>query len=114
MALAGDSLGWLYSVEWPIFALFGLVFWWNIIHDDPNKVGHKGLILARKQILTAAGADHGVEGDAGPSTEDPESRDDISLSGLNIARIRREAESDDEMAAYNEYLASLSKKKRKK
>lgn len=35
VALAGDSLGDLYSAEWPIFGMFGIVAWWRLIHDDP-------------------------------------------------------------------------------
>jgi len=116
IALAGDSLGWLYSVEWPIFALFGLVFWWNIIHDDPNKVGHKGLVLARKQMLTTSATDQRTPDNTDSLNENTVADKDqnIQLSGIDLAHIRLEAESDDEMAAYNEYLANLSEKKRKK
>jgi hypothetical protein len=34
-ALAGNSLSWAYSVEWPVFALFAVVGWWHLIHEDP-------------------------------------------------------------------------------
>src|ERR1700689_3510577 len=44
VALAGDSLGWLYSVEWPVFACFGLYFWWFWIHDDPSDLGRRKLL----------------------------------------------------------------------
>jgi DNA-binding transcriptional regulator of glucitol operon len=43
VALAGDDLGWLYSIEWPVFGIFGIVVWWNLIHDDPEKVGNSAL-----------------------------------------------------------------------
>ena len=36
VALAGDSLADLYSVEWPVFAVFGIVAWWRLIHDEPG------------------------------------------------------------------------------
>src|ERR1700690_1531587 len=43
IGLSGDSLGWVYSVMWPCFALFGTVFWWHFVHDDPDTIGARGL-----------------------------------------------------------------------
>jgi integral membrane protein len=34
-ALAGNGLSWLYSVEWPIFAILAIGGWWRLIHEDP-------------------------------------------------------------------------------
>jgi hypothetical protein len=34
-ALAGNSLSWVYSVEWPIFAILAVAGWWHLIHEDP-------------------------------------------------------------------------------
>ena len=35
-ALAGNGLSWVYSVEWPIFALIAIAAWWQLIHEDPQ------------------------------------------------------------------------------
>ncbi len=35
-ALAGNTLSWFYSVEWPVFAVLALVGWWYLIHEDPD------------------------------------------------------------------------------
>src|SRR5580704_3970375 len=35
-ALAGNSLSWVYSVEWPLFALLAIWGWWHLIHEDPE------------------------------------------------------------------------------
>lgn len=35
VAMGGNGLAYLYAVEWPVFAVFGIVMWWNFIHDDP-------------------------------------------------------------------------------
>ncbi|MGA2529678.1 MAG: DUF3817 domain-containing protein [Acidimicrobiales bacterium] len=35
-ALAGNELSWVYSVEWPIFALIAIYGWWYLIHEDPE------------------------------------------------------------------------------
>jgi hypothetical protein len=85
IALGGDGLGWVYSVMWPCFALFSVVLWWNIVHDDPETVGARGL-----RRLQQEGATEGHE--AGTVADDP----------ITAA----EAE-DAELAAYNAYLAQL-------
>lgn len=33
-ALAGNELSWVYSVEWPIFALIAVWAWWHLVHED--------------------------------------------------------------------------------
>jgi len=35
-ALAGNELSWVYSVEWPVFALLALLGWWHLVHEDPE------------------------------------------------------------------------------
>jgi integral membrane protein len=35
-ALGGNELSWVYSVEWPIFALLAIWGWWHLIHEDPE------------------------------------------------------------------------------
>lgn len=36
-ALAGNTLSWAYSVEWPLFALIAIAGWWHLIHEDPDE-----------------------------------------------------------------------------
>lgn len=31
-ALGGHSFSWMYVVEWPLFAGFGLYVWWTLLH----------------------------------------------------------------------------------
>ncbi len=90
IALSGDSIGWVYSVMWPCFAVFGAVFWWTLIHDDPETVGAKGL-----RRLQEAGGDQALD-----SAENTISSDEL----IDMA----EAE-DPELAAYNAYLAELAR-----
>ncbi|MGH8979493.1 MAG: DUF3817 domain-containing protein [Acidimicrobiales bacterium] len=35
-ALAGNQLSWVYSVEWPIFAILAVFGWWHLLHEDPD------------------------------------------------------------------------------
>jgi len=88
VALSGDSLGWVYTFMWPCFAVFGLVLWWNIVHDDPETVGARGLRRLRQESAPTV-----TEVDASP--------------GDVIARAEAE---DAELAAYNAYLAELQRR----
>ncbi len=80
-AFAGNSLSYLYSVEWPIFAILGAVGWWVLIHTDPDTVGAKGLRRAQRR----------------PSTPAPAP-----------PPVRHVEEEDEALAAYNDRLARLS------
>jgi integral membrane protein len=35
-ALSGNGLSWVYSVEWPIFAVIAVIGWWQLLHEDPD------------------------------------------------------------------------------
>jgi len=35
VALAGNSLSWAYTIEWPCFSVIAVVAWWHLIHEDP-------------------------------------------------------------------------------
>lgn len=48
-ALAGNSLSWVYSVEWPIFALLALGGWWHLVHEDPHAYGVRQARQARER-----------------------------------------------------------------
>ncbi len=88
VALSGNSLGWLYSVEWPFFAGFGAWVWWNLIHDYPDTIGARALRQARQSLRD---------------------RREIDLPETPSAELRQRLEEEDpEMAAYNAYLASLA------
>jgi hypothetical protein len=47
-ALGGHSFSWLYVVEWPLFAGFGIYVWWTLLHGRdrvPRTSGSKGKTL---------------------------------------------------------------------
>jgi len=35
-ALKGNGLSWVYSAEWPGFAVLAVLAWWHLIHEDPE------------------------------------------------------------------------------
>jgi hypothetical protein len=88
-AFDGNGLSYLYSVEWPIFALLGLWGWWVFIHTDPDEAGASG-----QRHLMASVAESASVG-----------------SDLDRTDTRRRLEDeDDELAAYNDRLAALAER----
>jgi hypothetical protein len=102
-ALSGNALSWVYTFEWPIFAVYAVFMWWKLIHEEPVPEESAG----RSEAGTGAGAhadtrpDAGAEGDAGADTGTDAGADED----------RRQ---DDELAAYNRYLADLHASGRRK
>ncbi|HUY23064.1 MAG TPA: hypothetical protein VMV22_12085 [Acidimicrobiales bacterium] len=88
VARSGDSLGWVYAVMWPCFAVFASVFWWHFVHDDPATLGRRGTHRLQQ---------------AAEDTVDPHEQE---LRELALAAAEAE---DPELAAYNAYLASLAR-----
>jgi hypothetical protein len=99
IALSGDDLGWVYSVMWPCFAIFGTIFWWYLVHDDPETLGARG---QRRAAAESTGAP-GLSG-AGAARTEPASPD----AETDADRLARAEEDDPELAAYNAYLADLA------
>jgi hypothetical protein len=95
-AESGNALSWAYTFEWPIFAVFGVVFWAKTIrdelrpHSDPGEVPDVDL-PAGAAVSKVAGVSTGAGQDAGPAGPAGE-----------------EDEPDPELAAYNAYLARLN------
>jgi hypothetical protein len=86
---SGNDIGWAYAVMWPFFAIYSVVLWWHLIHDDPETVGARG--LRRVWIASGRAAD----------AEQRKARRDEA--------IRQAEEDDPELAAYNAYLADLAR-----
>jgi len=97
VGLSGDSLGWIYSVMWPCFAVFGTIFWWHFVHDDPDTVGRRGLHRLQEAAATQTAEQPPARGHGGTGPDPGE-----------LALARAEAE-DPELAEYNAYLAALSR-----
>src|SRR6266487_2342046 len=55
-AMAGNTLSWAYTFEWPVFAVFGIVFWVKTIRDELHPPPEAG---ARAEVELPAGAPAG-------------------------------------------------------
>jgi len=84
-AFDGNGLSYLYSVEWPVFAIVGVWGWWVFIHTDPGEAGRAGQNKLSAQT-------------PGPSKE--EERVQVPTRHLE--------DEDEALAAYNDRLAALA------
>lgn len=85
-AESGNALSWAYTFEWPVFAIFGIVFWAKTIRDElkpPAEAGEADDVEVPVNGSVTARAGHGA-------AEDPEEP------------------GDPELEAYNAYLARLN------
>ncbi len=53
-ALAGHTLAWAYSFEWPIFGLMGIYLWWRLLHQTADAAGAMRGARRRRRPHTAA------------------------------------------------------------
>jgi len=88
-AESGNALSWAYTFEWPLFAGFAVFFWAKTIRDEvhpPALAGPADAVGLPGGVPVPPPADGGqARGDGGPGGEDD----------------------DEELAAYNAYLARL-------
>jgi hypothetical protein len=89
-AEGGNALSWAYTFEWPIFVIFGVVFWAKTIVDE-----------WRQQSARAAP-------DLRPPAPHPDDALELPAGAHTAAAIDDEAAADPELAAYNAYLARLN------
>jgi hypothetical protein len=117
-AFDGNGLSYLYSVEWPIFAIVGLVAWWALVHTDPETVGARAQRrLAARIRSTGPGGSDGIDGTDGRNdgidrTDGPDGPGQASAmdryQATSSTPNRDRAVEDDELAAYNDHLAELA------
>jgi hypothetical protein len=87
-AEAGNALSWAYTFEWPVFAVFGVVFWVKTIIDE-----------SRPADADREAAQVDLPVGAGPA---------LRSAGAGRAAGDADGEPDPELAAYNAYLARLN------
>jgi hypothetical protein len=83
-ALSGNTLSWAYVFEWPIFAGYAVFVWWRLIHQESARPS--GAAASRGDDVPGP---HGARASPGS------------------AAVGEPDESDEELAAYNRYLAAL-------
>jgi hypothetical protein len=84
-AVAGNPLSYLYAVEWPVFAIGGVIGWWLLLHSAPvtaEEREHRRAFEARQRQTAQAAK-------------------------------RRPEEEDEALRAYNDHLAELAESDRR-
>jgi hypothetical protein len=89
-AESGNALSWAYTFEWPIFVIFGVVFWAKTIVDEWRQQSAR------------------VTPDLTPPAPHPADALELPAGAHTPAAIDDEAAADPELAAYNAYLARLN------
>ena len=111
-ALDGNSLSYVYSVEWPVLAIVGVWVWWSLIHTDFDTVGARAQRRMAAQATTTQTSPGGPEGPA-DRTADARSSAPVPASPA-AGPIRHREDEDEALAAYNDRLAALAADSRPK
>jgi len=96
-ALAGNGLSWAYTFEWPIFAIMGAIFWAKTIRDEFRIRSGTAEPAAGPDLSGLPGLPPGPGAAPGMTT----------MAGSSPDAVGAEPE-DEELAAYNAYLARLN------
>jgi hypothetical protein len=100
-ALDGNALSWAYTFEWPIFAIFGAVFWVKTIKDELHPAAPPGV----REVTLPEGAGIPAQPEAGDGPKGP----GTALMRYGWGEPDEDDPPDPELDEYNAYLARLSK-----
>jgi hypothetical protein len=53
-AIQGNTLSYLYSVEWPFFAVVAGIGWWQMVHDTPEDIAARREYHAKMRAASVA------------------------------------------------------------
>jgi hypothetical protein len=106
-ATHGDSVAWIYTVEWPFFAGYAVYMWWKLLHDDAD---------VRRAAMSAPAAvvRRPLAGPVGRSQPRTRVDGENPAMALPLPAFDPYDDSDPELAAYNRYLASLHERDRRR
>ncbi len=98
-ALSGNGLSWAYTFEWPLFACFAVVFWAKTIKDEfrIKRGGTPGPGASTEDLPAGIGGVAGTAGFAG-----------FRAVQVSTAEPTADEDEDEELSAYNAYLARLN------
>lgn len=119
-ALGGNTLSWAYTFEWPLFALYALYVWWQLIHDQTAPGLRRGSASAgAPSSATTGGADDPATDHDQPGWALSGGRKknvavasstaiDAETGGRGERFTPQTAEEEAALAEYNRYLAGLN------
>ncbi len=95
----GNGLSWAYVFEWPFFTGYAIYLWWRLVHEQDEVP------------TTPAGAGGGADR-AAPAADDASAATETPAPPGPV--VATDADEDEELAAYNRYLAELNASARPK
>jgi hypothetical protein len=111
----GNGLSYLYTFEWPVFAIVGVYFWWQFLHTDYDAVGLRGMRNQSAEHPSAAGEAATAPGSATTAKPVPARSNTArpvlvgpSPSPSTGPGRGQDEEEEPELAAYNARLAELA------
>lgn len=100
-ATGGNSLSWAYVFEWPFFTGYAVYLWWKLLHETPD---------ARRLDESGPAADD----DRHPAAVGDPPEPLVDRLADVPAPAGADEDADEELAAYNRYLAELNASGRRK
>jgi hypothetical protein len=95
-ALSGNGLSWAYTFEWPLFAVFAVVFWAKTIRDEfrirRGEIPDPRAVAAEEAESLPAGVGSAVQ----------------AAGAVQSPGTAPGEDEDEELSAYNAYLARLN------
>jgi hypothetical protein len=109
-ATGGNTLSWAYTILWPLFGVYAVYVWWQLIHDEPAMRRSRSSRVAAGDAHEGAVADHERPGWALGDHGDPAAPAVAGerVGGGRAASDAGDDDADERMDAYNRYLARLS------
>lgn len=104
----GNGLSYLYTFEWPVFAILGVYFWWQFLHTDYDAVGLRGMRNQTAEQSSAAAEAATSMGSAPMARPAPAASAAAPVRRAQPAGSAQVDEQDPELAAYNARLAALA------
>ena len=92
-ALAGNGLSWAYTFEWPLIAVFAVVFWAKTVRDEFRI--RRGEMPDPREAAEAERLPAGVTGS-------------VQATSVQAGPGSPDENEDEELSAYNAYLARLN------
>lgn len=105
-ALSGNTLSYVYAFEWPLLAGVIVYMWWDLLHDRPDRAGD-GRPERSDPVATNGAVSERAVGERAAANG-------AARAEPSPAVPTHRAEEDEELAAYNRYLAELKASGRRK
>jgi hypothetical protein len=102
-ALSGNTLSYVYAFEWPLLAGVVVYMWWDLLHEKPRPAGERQQASAGAGTASNGAASNGGSASANGGSPEPKQA---------VPRYRDDE--DEDLAAYNRYLAELNASGRRK